>query len=159
MQGLLVSDVPADDSAAVSPEVASAAETSGENPTDLQGAVNTLRIPVDEYLAAEAERNSPHPPDDVAKPQSATPPVTSVSGVWDRLAYCESRGNWHTNTGNGYYGGLQEDMTFWRNHGGLAYASRPDLASPAAQVAVAQRGLSSQGWGAWPACSRALGLR
>jgi resuscitation-promoting factor RpfA len=28
------------------------------------------------------------------------------ASVWDRVAQCESGGNWNTNTGNGYYGGL-----------------------------------------------------
>jgi|SRR5215469_4652881 len=78
--------------------------------------------------------------------------------VWARLANCESGGHWAANTGNGYYGGLQEDLVFWRRHGGLQYASRPDLASRAAQIAVAQTGLSIQGWRAWPVCSRRLGL-
>ena len=95
-----------------------------------------------------------------ASSQAATPPQTGPpSSVWTRLAACESGGNWATNTGNGYYGGLQEDMTFWRNYGGMAYASRPDLASSAAQIAVATRGQASQGWGAWPRCSRIVGLR
>jgi hypothetical protein len=92
--------------------------------------------------------------------QAAAPPQTGPpSSVWTRLAACESGGNWATNSGNGYYGGLQEDMTFWRNYGGTAYASRPDLASASAQIAVAQRGQAVQGYGAWPACSRRLGLR
>jgi len=80
-------------------------------------------------------------------------------GVWDRLAACESTGRWYANTGNGYYGGLQQDLVFWRRHGGLQYASRPDLASRAQQIAVAEVGLSRQGWAAWPSCSRSLGLR
>jgi hypothetical protein len=97
---------------------------------------------------------------EVAEVQEPAPvPVPAVRPVWDRLANCESSGNWRINTGNGYYGGLQEDMQFWRRHGGLAYASRPDLASREAQVAVAERGLAAQGWGAWPRCSRMLGLR
>jgi hypothetical protein len=92
--------------------------------------------------------------DELADPTPQTP-----AGVWDRLAECESRGNWQINTGNGYFGGIQEDLAFWRRYGGLAYAPRPDLASRAAQIAVAERGLAVQGWGAWPACSRLLGLR
>ena len=79
-------------------------------------------------------------------------------GVWQALADCESSGRWDLNTGNTYYGGLQEDLVFWRRHGGLAYAARPDLASREAQIAVAQRGLGVQGWLAWPSCSRQLGL-
>jgi hypothetical protein len=62
-------------------------------------------------------------------------------------------------TGNSYYGGLQMDMTFWRSHGGLAFASRPDFASREAQIAVAERGLAVQGWRAWPVCSRVIGMR
>lgn len=86
-------------------------------------------------------------------------PPKPIYTVWDRLAQCESSGRWWINTGNGYFGGLQQDMTFWRRHGGLAYASRPDLASREDQIAVAEVGLGVQGWGAWPWCSRFLGLR
>jgi Transglycosylase-like domain len=68
---------------------------------------------------------------------------------WTGVAACESGGNWSTNTGNGYYGGLQEDMPFWITHGGLAYAPRPDLASPAEQVIVAER---AQSRAPWPVC-------
>jgi hypothetical protein len=89
----------------------------------------------------------------------ALPTPAYINPVWDTLAYCESRGLWHINTGNGYYGGLQEDLPFWRRHGGLQYASRPDLASREAQISVARTGLAVQGWAAWPACSRRLGLR
>lgn len=86
-------------------------------------------------------------------------PAEPVYGVWDRLAQCESNGRWNVNTGNGYYGGLQQDMTFWKRHGGLQYAPRPDLASRAQQISVAIAGQYVQGWGAWPVCSRVTGLR
>jgi hypothetical protein len=89
----------------------------------------------------------------------ATVPTSPRAATWRAVAMCESGGNWHINTGNGYYGGVQQDMTFWRNHGGLAFAPRPDLATPEQQMRVADRGLAVQGWGAWPACSRRLGLR
>jgi len=92
-------------------------------------------------------------------PDPAPVPVAAVRPVWDRLAVCESTSNWHANTGNGYYGGVQMDLTFWRRYGGTAYAARPDLASRESQVVVAERGLAVQGWAAWPACSRRLGLR
>lgn len=75
---------------------------------------------------------------------------------WLNVARCESSGHWHDNTGNGYYGGLQEDLTFWRRYGGLAFARRPDLASEAQQIVVAERGLTVQGRGAWPVCGRFL---
>jgi LysM repeat protein len=77
-------------------------------------------------------------------------------GVWDRLAQCESGGNWGINTGNGYSGGLQFAPGTWRANGGTGSAHN---ASRAEQIRVAERVRSSQGWGAWPACSSKLGLR
>lgn len=75
------------------------------------------------------------------------------SGVWDRIARCESGGNWHINTGNGYYGGLQFSPSTWRGFGGTAYASTADRASKAQQIAIATKVQRVQGWGAWPTCS------
>jgi hypothetical protein len=78
--------------------------------------------------------------------------------TWDRLAQCESTGNWSINTGNGYYGGLQFSASTWAAFGGTAYAPRADLASREQQIATAEKTLARQGWGAWPACSAKLGL-
>lgn len=75
------------------------------------------------------------------------------SGVWDRIASCESGGNWQINTGNGYYGGLQFSAGTWRAYGGTAYAATADRASRTQQIAVATKVQSAQGWGAWPTCS------
>jgi nucleoid-associated protein YgaU len=80
------------------------------------------------------------------------------TSVWDRVAACESGGNWHINTGNGYYGGLQFSASTWRGYGGGAYAPRADHASKSQQIAIAQRTLASQGPGAWPVCSVRAGL-
>ncbi|MEU6094548.1 transglycosylase family protein [Streptomyces sp. NPDC047079] len=78
-------------------------------------------------------------------------------GVWDRIAQCESGGNWHINTGNGYYGGLQFSAGTWRAYGGTAYAPTADQASKGAQIAVAANVQRAQGWGAWPVCSARAG--
>ncbi|MGY1722315.1 transglycosylase family protein [Blastococcus sp. SYSU DS0533] len=78
--------------------------------------------------------------------------------TWDRLAQCESSGDWAINTGNGYYGGLQFYQPTWEAFGGLEYAARADLATREQQIAVAEKTLTAQGWGAWPACSAELGL-
>lgn len=83
--------------------------------------------------------------------------AASVS-TWDKVAACESSGNWHINTGNGYYGGLQFTSSTWAAYGGRAYASRADLATKAQQITVAERVLKGQGPGAWPVCSRRAGL-
>ena len=86
--------------------------------------------------------------------RSASAPASG--SVWDRLAQCESGGNWGINTGNGYSGGLQFSQGTWSANGGSGSASN---ASRAEQIRVAERVRASQGWGAWPACSAKLGLR
>jgi uncharacterized protein YabE (DUF348 family) len=76
--------------------------------------------------------------------------------VWDRLAQCESGGNWATNTGNGYYGGLQFSLGTWRAYGG---SGLPSNASRLTQIAIATKiRNASGGYGAWPACAASLGL-
>ena len=77
-------------------------------------------------------------------------------GVWDRLAGCESGGNWHINTGNGYYGGLQFSLGTWRAYGGTGL---PSQHSRETQIAIATKlRNASGGYGAWPACAAKLGL-
>ncbi len=71
------------------------------------------------------------------------------SAMWDRIAQCESGGNWHINTGNGYYGGLQFATASWLANGGDDFASRADLASRAEQITVANRYYAKAGLGPW----------
>lgn len=96
-----------------------------------------------------------------AQPRPASPAPTESAGssVWDRIAQCESGGNWAINTGNGYSGGLQFAHASWTGFGGLEFAPMAWQASRAEQIVVAERILASQGWRAWPACTAKLGLR
>lgn len=71
------------------------------------------------------------------------------AAMWDRIAQCESGGNWHINTGNGYYGGLQFDYGSWLANGGADFASRADLASREQQITVANRYYAKAGLGPW----------
>jgi hypothetical protein len=109
--------------------------------------------------AALAATPAPAP----APPASAAAPVAGSTGTWSApapsggvnwsaIAACESGGNWGTNTGNGFYGGLQFTEGTWLANGGGQYAPSANLASPAEQIAVAERVLASQGLGAWPVC-------
>ena len=86
-------------------------------------------------------------------------PTSNFAGgstVWDRLAQCESGGNWAINTGNGYYGGLQFNVGTWRAYGGTGY---PHQASRETQIAVATRLRDATGgYGSWPGCAAKLGL-
>jgi hypothetical protein len=81
--------------------------------------------------------------------------ATTSTSTWDALAQCESGGNWATNTGNGYSGGLQFSASTWSAYGGTG---SPADASREQQIAVAEQVQASQGWGAWPSCSAQLGL-
>ena len=84
--------------------------------------------------------------------KAPAPTTNYASGgtVWDRIAQCESGGNWAANTGNGYYGGLQFSLGTWRAYGG---SGRPDQNSREAQIAVAERVRAAEGgYGAWPVC-------
>ncbi|HET6698047.1 MAG TPA: transglycosylase family protein [Nocardioidaceae bacterium] len=92
-------------------------------------------------------------------PAPAPAPTTnyaSGSTVWDQLAQCESGGNWAINTGNGYYGGLQFNLSTWHAYGGSGY---PHQASRETQIAIAEKVRAANGgYGAWPACAASLGL-
>lgn len=78
--------------------------------------------------------------------------------AWNKVADCESTNNWHINTGNGYYGGLQFSQSTWRAFGGTAYAARADQATKDQQIAVAEKVLKGQGPQAWPVCGKQAGL-
>ena len=78
--------------------------------------------------------------------------------TWDKVAQCEGSGNWKTNTGNGFQGGLQFTPSTWKAYGGTQYAPNANQASREQQIAVAERVLQAQGPNAWPVCSKKAGL-
>jgi LysM repeat protein len=90
----------------------------------------------------------------LANPAGAAPSYA----VWDHVASCESSNNWHINTGNGYFGGLQFSASTWGAYGGHRYAGQANGASRLEQIEVARRVLASQGPGAWPVCGPRAGL-
>jgi hypothetical protein len=87
-------------------------------------------------------------------------PSTAEAGAaptpnWDSIAQCESGGNWHANTGNGEYGGLQFKPDTWARYGGVG---NPAAASREQQIAVANRVFADNGVEAWPKCGAQSGL-
>jgi resuscitation-promoting factor RpfB len=74
---------------------------------------------------------------------------TANAGMWDRIAQCESGGNWAINTGNGYYGGLQFDSQTWLGNGGGQYAAQANLATRTQQIAVANTVYAARGLAPW----------
>lgn len=73
---------------------------------------------------------------------------------WERLAQCESGGDWSIDTGNGYYGGIQFSLSSWQAVGGTGY---PHQSSKATQIEMGQRLHAQGGWSHWPGCSRSFG--
>jgi len=92
-------------------------------------------------------------------PLLAAAPAANAApdSVWDRVAQCESSGNWNISTGNGFFGGLQFTSSTWRAFGGAQFAGSANQATREQQIIVAERVLAGQGWGAWPVCSRTAG--
>lgn len=83
-----------------------------------------------------------------------------LSGAWRALAMCESTLDPRAvSPGGTYRGWFQFDQPTWVSAGGLAFASRADLASPSDQLTAAKRLQARRGWAPWPVCSRRLGLR
>ncbi len=78
--------------------------------------------------------------------------------TWDKVAMCESSGNWSIDTGNGFYGGLQFTSSTWAGYGGHAYAPQANLATKNQQITIAEKVLAGQGPGAWPVCGPQAGL-
>lgn len=74
---------------------------------------------------------------------------------WDKLAGCETHGNWAEDTGNGYFGGLQFSQSAWLAVGGTG---KPSDATRDEQILRAKTLFSHQGWGAWSECARRVGL-
>ncbi|QDQ11978.1 transglycosylase family protein [Streptomyces spectabilis] len=93
----------------------------------------------------------------VAAPLMAAGTASAATPAeWDRVAACESGGNWSINTGNGYYGGVQFSASTWAAYGGTKYAPTADKASKAQQIEIAEKVLAGQGKGAWPKCGVGL---
>lgn len=86
------------------------------------------------------------------KPKPTAPPVTNAA-KWDSIAECEASGDWSTDTGNGYSGGLQFDRQTWASYGGTKFASKAGDASREEQISIAEKVREDRGgFGAWPVC-------
>lgn len=108
----------------------------------------------------------------VEAPAPEAPPARTV---WDRLADCES-GDWDAggqplpgtarwdyglsfDHGDTFEGGLNFHPDTWDAYRDPGMADHAGNATRGQQIAVAERVLDAQGWGAWPVCSSKLGLR
>lgn len=112
--------------------------------------VGTKQRPAPTHSSAAPTHSSAAPTHSNAAPKDS-------SGLnWDALAACESGGNWHINTGNGFYGGAQFDSGTWLSNGGGQYAPRADLATRDQQIAIATKVYNARGSSPWPVCGARL---
>ncbi len=172
------SSTPSSSSTPASTPASSAATSSSPSRTAGQATTTFSAVPTSSGAAASESSST-------GTTSSATAPATSSAGarhapsgngssttaaaatsggqgaaagvVWDRIAQCESGGNWSINTGNGFSGGLQFTPATWKTYGGTAYAPAAFQASRAQQITVAGKVQAGQGWGAWPVCSKTAG--
>jgi len=126
-------------------ETVTLADEVGLDAVQLHGAVMTTRSTPRTYLEHEGL---------LKPPLRAIAPAGPSWGLWDRLAQCESGGNWASNSNPRYKGGLQFDAPTWRSYGGLQYAPSAHLATKAEQIAVAERLRAARGLQPWPVCGR-----
>ena len=78
--------------------------------------------------------------------------VRPYNAKLNRMAWCESTGRWYIDTGNGFYGGLQFDLSTWHSVGGRGY---PHQNSIMEQKYRAVRLIKSRGYSPWPRCGGA----
>jgi hypothetical protein len=126
-------------------------ELKNTRPTFDEAVLKPLREAQDAKAKAEAAARA-------AVAVASAPRAKLVIGgddVWAQLRYCEAGGDYAKNTGNGYYGAYQYNLSTWGNYAGYA---RPDLAPPEVQDAKARETQARRGWYPWPACARKLGL-
>jgi len=86
----------------------------------------------------------------LAGPASADPSADD----WYQLRMCESTNRYDINTGNGYYGAYQFDLSTWRSVGGSGY---PNQASASEQDYRALLLYRQRGWKPW-VCAYLVGL-
>ena len=95
------------------------------------------------------EKPKPAAPAAQAGNSGAAAPAMMNEAMWNKIAQCESTGNWSINNGNGYYGGLQFDIRTWLGSGGGAYAPNASLATKAQQIDIANRVYAQRGLQPW----------
>ncbi|TCC10388.1 resuscitation-promoting factor [Kribbella soli] len=128
--------------------------------TYLDGKLSATKVVGSKLVAKAVDEQvvvgtKPKPAEPTTTTTETDTPTSSNVGAWDRIAECESGGNWSINSGNGYYGGLQFDHGTWAAYGGTAYADNANGASKAQQIAIAEKVKADRGgYGAWPVCGK-----
>ncbi len=88
---------------------------------------------------------------------TGAPAQAASLATWEKMAQCESSGDWGYNQAP-YYGGLQFLESTWVAYHGTDYAPYPYQATKEQQIRVAQRVLDNEGAAPWPHCGKEMGL-
>lgn len=129
---------------------------------------NNVKTAVSENQKKQEQQQKQQEQQEQQKQQKETPQHTNTGkpaptipndSVWDALAQCEAGGDWANSSNGTYFGGIQIHPQTWAGYGGTEYAPQAHLATREQQIAIGEKILAGQGWGAWPACSAQLGLR
>ncbi|MGZ8762353.1 MAG: transglycosylase family protein [Acidimicrobiia bacterium] len=88
--------------------------------------------------------------------QAAQAEKAARDAVWDRIAACETGGNWSMR-GSRYSGGVGFANTTWNAFGGQEFASNAGLATREEQIIVAERVYDYGGYTGW-GCAYTIGL-
>ena len=91
-----------------------------------------------------------------AAQQAAAAEQTSRDSIWDRIAACETQGNWSMR-GPSFSGGVGFANSTWSSFGGTEFAPNAGDATREQQIVVAERVRARVGVGAW-GCAKRLGL-
>ncbi len=88
--------------------------------------------------------------------QAAQAAKAARDAVWDRIAVCETGGNWSMR-GSSYSGGVGFANSTWNAFGGQQFASNAGLATREQQIIVAERVYDYGGYSGW-GCAYTIGL-
>ena len=129
-----------------------AAAVRRQTPAPRQGPTEELT----EELTERPSAPESAPPTTVPSPPRPVLSAPTPDGdvIWDRIAACESGGNWQINTGNGYYGGLQFSAPTWRSVGGPGL---PHEHSREVQIYYAKILQARSGWDQWSCADARFG--
>src|SRR5262245_30078759 len=104
------------------------------------------------YLAAQSRRKSRQ------ARQSFNRWFSVIYAKWECIHSHE--GAWNSATGNGFYGGLQMDLSFQRSHGSSYFRiwGTADRWPVWSQLRAAENAYRTRGFSPWPNTARACGL-
>lgn len=122
---------------------------------DPQGRPTTTAHSIATQLSAEQQRVAAERAA-VAQQQQEADARHAHDAVWDRLAQCETAGNWSMQ-GARYSGGLGFYNGTWNDFGGRQFAPNAGMATREQQIVVAERVRDRFGYTGW-GCAPKVGL-